>query len=81
MEAVNTCSPDYQVAPSFVDDRMGRARIAIHGLHSPLNLMRVGAILPDKFDDTSLFDLPQIYLRNVQGTDQRPMPAQTARSS
>jgi len=81
MEVVNFCSPQLKVPHPFVDCRKGIARITIDGLQSLLNFMGVGALLPEKFDDTSLFDFVHIDIINVRNADKRPMPAKTSRLS
>jgi hypothetical protein len=80
-EVVNSCSPQFKVPYLLGDCRKGIAPITIDGLLSLLNFMGVGALLPEKFDDTSLFDFVDIDLTNVRNADKRLMLAKPSRLS
>jgi hypothetical protein len=81
MEVVNFCSSQLKVLHPFVDCRKGIARIIIDGLQPVLNFMDVGALLPERFDHTSLFDFGDIDIMNVRNALQDPMSAKISRLS
>jgi hypothetical protein len=81
MEVVNFCSPQLNVPHPLVDCRNGIARIAIEGFQSFLNFMVAGVLLPEKFDDTSLFNFVEIDIINLRNADKRPMSVKTSQLS
>jgi hypothetical protein len=51
------------------------------GLQSLLNFMSIDVLLPEKFDDPSLFDFLRIDIMDIGNTDKRRMPAKASRLS
>jgi hypothetical protein len=43
--------------------------------------MGLGVFLPEKFDDTFLFDFSQIEIINMRSADKPPMPTKISRLS
>jgi hypothetical protein len=80
-EVMDFCSLQFKAPHPFVDCRKGITQITIDDFQLLLNFMSLVALLPKKFDDTSLFDFVQIDNINVGNIDKRPMPAKTSRLS
>jgi hypothetical protein len=74
VEVVKFCSLQLKVLHSFADYRNAITRIIIDDLQSLLNFMGIDALLPEKIDETSLFDFAQIDIINLRDAEKRPMP-------